>query len=205
MPDQSTTNIPTRIRSYEDLSTSVTNTLHRSISDSTLNHLLNTNNDPSALTTSIRLNPPNGSTQTQQIQFNRLQTSPSANSLFGSPNHLALVNEHSTPNPLLTPSTPDNRLKQQIYPIDDSSPDIIQLATSVQRFQLNIHSVDNILRIQTQPRRHTNSTSSTTSSLSEAWSLPRINSYEQNATNQRVVRISNRKSCHFFLLKLLVF
>ena len=154
----------------------MTNTLHRSISDSSLTHLLNNTTNPD-LTTSIRLNT-NSSLQPpppqQQTQLNRLQSTPSANSLFGSPT------QHSNP------STP----KQQNYPIDDSlSPDIIQLASSVQRFQLNIHSVDNILRIQTKPRQHTNSISSTTSSLSEAWSLPRVNSYEQNSTHQRSVRI----------------
>jgi hypothetical protein len=78
-------------------------------------------------------------------------------------------------------------MKQQCFRTDDSSPDITQLALSFQRFPLNVNSVDNILRTMSYPRKHTTSTSSTTSSLSEAWSLTRINSYDQNQT-QRMVR-----------------
>lgn len=83
--------------------------------------------------------------------------------------------------------SPDNRIKRQSFATDDSAPDITQLALTCQRFPLNVNSVDNILRTMSRPRKHTNSTSSTGSSLSEAWSLPRIGSQE-SYPNPRQVR-----------------
>jgi hypothetical protein len=82
--------------------------------------------------------------------------------------------------------SPDNRIKRQSFTTDDSAPDITQLALSFQRFPLNVNSVDNIIRTMSRPRKHTNSTSSTGSSLSEAWSLTKINSQDSNPT-QRLV------------------
>jgi hypothetical protein len=82
--------------------------------------------------------------------------------------------------------SPDNRIKRQSFTTDDSAPDITQLALSVQRFPLTVNSVDNILRTMSRPRKHTNSTSSTGSSLSEAWSLTKINSQDANPTHRLV-------------------
>lgn len=61
-----------------------------------------------------------------------------------------------------------------------------------------MNSVDNILRTMSRTRKHTTSTSSTTSSLSEAWSLTRINSYEQNQTQKMVCFFSYLESKFFF-------
>lgn len=85
------------------------------------------------------------------------------------------------------PDSPDNRIKRQSFTTDDSSPDITQLAYSVQRYALNANSVDNIIRTMSRPRKHTNSTSSAGSNLSEAWSsLTKINLQDANPT-QRLV------------------
>jgi hypothetical protein len=126
------------------------------------------------------------------------------------------VSTPTSPNPIHTtpPSTttipnsnghdsPDNRTKRQSFATDDSAPDITQLALSFQRFPLNVNSVDNILRITSRPRKHTNSTSSTGSSLSEAWSLTKINSQDSHPT-QRMVSVSidfylQKKQINFIL------
>ncbi|CAF1377912.1 unnamed protein product [Rotaria sordida] len=79
--------------------------------------------------------------------------------------------------------SPDKGIKQQSYTTDDSAPDITQLALSFQRYPLNINSVDNILRAMSRPRKHTNSTSSTHSNLSEC-SLTKINTNDSNETQQ---------------------
>ena len=79
-----------------------------------------------------------------------------------------------------------NRTKRQSFTTDDSAPDITQLALLLQRFPLNVNSADNILRTMARPRKHTNSTSSTGSSLSEAWSLTKINSYDSNQTQRTI-------------------
>jgi hypothetical protein len=170
----------------------MTNNLHRSTSDPILSN--SSNNEPSAI--SIRLNPssPLSSSNQQQplSQSNRLQNSTSTNSLFDQPHHLGTLNDnqinHSNSNqtPIPIPQSPDNRLKQHSFTTDDSAPDITQLAFSFQRFPLNVNGVDNILRTMVRPRKHTNSTSSTASSLSETWSLTRVNSYEQNQTQKMV-------------------
>ena len=127
----------------------------------------------------------------QASQSNRLQNSTSSNSLFGQPHQLGTPTDGHLPLTtnqtfLPTPSSPDSRIKQHSFTTDDSSPEIVQLALSFQRYPLNVNSVDNILRTMTRPRKHTNSTSSTTSSLSETWSLTRINSYEQNQAQRMV-------------------
>lgn len=189
--EHSSTLIPARVRSYEDLSTSMTVNLHRSTSDPSLSNSLGIDSPLAA-----RASNPSSSNQ-QQSQSSRLQNSTSTNSLFGPPHQLGTLNDGShqsvthtgTANPTcpLPPTSPDNRVKHQSFLADDSSPDITQLALSFQRFPLNVNSVDNILRTMTRPRRHTNSTSSTASSLSEAWSLTRINSYDSNQA-QRMVR-----------------
>ncbi|UJR33275.1 hypothetical protein I4U23_020730 [Adineta vaga] len=195
--EHSSTLIPARIRSYEDLSTSVTTNLHRSSSDPSLSNSLHSE---SPLT-----NRPNqiSSSNQQPSQSNRLQNSTSTNSLFGPPHHLGIVNDGSHQNvtnscntnqtALPIPASPDNRIKQQSFLADDSSPDITQLALSFQRFPLNVNSVDNILRTMSRPRRHTNSTSSTASSLSEAWSLPRINSSDSNQAQRMMQHLSTNK------------
>jgi hypothetical protein len=82
--------------------------------------------------------------------------------------------------------SPDNRTKHQSVTTDDSAPDITQLALSCQRFSLNVNSVDNIIRNMSHARKHTNSTSSTGSSLSEAWSLTKINSHDSHPTHRMV-------------------
>lgn len=157
----------------------------------------------------IRLNPNSplsSSNQQPSSQSTRLQNSTSTNSLVGQSHQLDTSNDnqpnHSNSNqvPLPIPQSPDNRIKQHSFSTDDSSSEITQLAVSFQHYSLNVNSVDNILRIMARPRKHTNSTSSTTSSLSETWSLTRINSYEQNQTQKMVcfdrkrnflIRISN--------------
>jgi hypothetical protein len=89
-------------------------------------------------------------------------------------------------NPMSMHDSPENRIKRQSFTTDDSAPDITQLALSFQRFPLNVNSVDNILRTMARPRKHTNSTSSTGSSLSEAWSLTKINSHDSHQTTRTV-------------------
>lgn len=158
---------------------------------------------------SLTLRTTNGTSNTspQQSQTPRLQNSTSTSSLFGPPHHLGtlngshtsvtnnLTNGNSTPT---SPSaatqnlsngihsdSPENQLKRQSFTTDDSAPDITQLAMSCQKFSLNVNSVDNILRLN-GPRRHTNSTSSTCSSLSEAWLLPRCHSQESSQTPRTV-------------------
>jgi hypothetical protein len=91
--------------------------------------------------------------------------------------------------------SPDNRTKRQSFTTDDSAPDITQLALSFHRFPMNVNSVDNILRTMSRPRKHTNSTSSTGSSLSEAWSLTKINSHDSHPTHRMVCLV------FFFLIK----
>ena len=156
--------------------------------------------------------PPNN--VSQQSQLNRLQNSTSTNSLFGPPHHLGTFNgsnhnvtnsnsnSNSTPtspssNNVSAPSTatlqmhpshdsPDHRLKRESFTTDDSAPDITQLVLSAQRFPLTVNSVDNILRTLSHPRKHTNSTSSTGSSLSEAWSVTKLNSQDSHQTTRTV-------------------
>ena len=165
---------------------------------------------------SLTLRTSNGPSNTppQQSQTSRLQNSNSTSSLFGPPHHLGTLNGSSTSmtntatNGNSTPTSPstqnispctatqnvangnpsdspDRHLKRQSFTTDDSAPDITQLALSCQRFPLTVNSVDNILRLN-GPRRHTNSTSSTCSSLSEAWSLPRFNASESSQTPRTV-------------------
>lgn len=192
--DRSSTLIPARIRSYEDLSTSMVNNLHRSASDSALN-------EPS--TNNIR---PNVNPNVQQSPSNRLLNSTSTNSLFGPPHQLGTPPDNPihplnfTPTNPSNPTSPDIRIKSTAFPTDDSSSDIDQLVSTFQRFPLNVNSVDSILRTIARPRKHTNSTSSTTSSLSETWSLTRINSYEPNPTARMVrTREREREKASFFL------
>ena len=210
-PSSSSSLLPHRLPSYEDLSL-IPNTLHRSTSDPSLNGSLSL--ESSSVT--IRTGNPNANNSpiTNPTQSNRLQSSTSTISLFGSPHHPSTqnVNNHnmtnipvnnipipSSPNNTnRTPSatitipnnnsldSPDNLKKLQSVATDDSAPDITQLALSFQRYPLNVNSVDNILRTMSRPRKHTNSTSSTGSSLSEAWSLPKINSHDSNQTQRMV-------------------
>ena len=147
-------------------------------------------------------------------QPNRLQNSTSTNSLFGPPHHLGTLNgsnQNMTTNPvngLSTPTSPnsknmtppstitlannsphdspDRRIKRESFTTDDSAPDITQLALSIQRFPLNVNSVDNLIRTMARPRKHTNSTSSTGSGLSETWSLPKISSPDTHAIHRSV-------------------
>jgi len=205
--------VPGHLRSYEDLSSSLTTGLHRSTSDPSLTGSISLESSSITIRTG-NINPNNNSSSTHSTQSNRLQNSTSTNSLFGPPHHLGTqngsnhnmtntpVNGLSTPtspnNTNITPpstitlanptchDSPDNQIKRQSFATDDSAPDITQLALSVQRFPLNANSVDTILRTMSRPRKHTNSTSSTGSSLSEAWSLTKINSHESNQT-QRIV------------------
>ena len=163
------------------------NNLHRSASDSALN-------EPSTNTIRPNVNP--SCSNVQQSPSNRLLNSTSTNSLFGPPHQLGTPPDNQinslnfTPTNPSNPTSPDIRIKQPSSPTDDSSSDIDQLVSTFQRFPLNVNSVDSILRTIARPRKHTNSTSSTTSSLSETWSLTRINSYEPNQT-PRTVRTSD--------------
>ncbi|CAF1456062.1 unnamed protein product [Adineta steineri] len=207
-PSSSSSLIPGHLRSYEDLS--LTNGLHRSTSDPSLSGSVSL--ESSSITIRTGNTNANNNSLTNSMQSNRLQNSTSTNSLFGPPHHLGThngSNNNVTNNPvngLSTPTSPnnthitppstitlannnshddlDNQIKRQSIATDDSAPDITQLALSFQRFPLNVNSVDNILRTMSRPRKHTNSTSSTGSSLSEAWSLTRINSHESNQTQR---------------------
>jgi hypothetical protein len=220
-PSSTSSLVPGRLRSYEDLSSSLTNGLHRSTSDPSLSGSLSLESSSITIRTgNISTNNNNNNPPTNSNQSTRLQNSTSTNSLFGPPHHLGTlngsnhnmtnnpVNGVSTPtspnpttnnnNPNVTPpstitippnstqDSPDSRIKRQSFTTDDSAPDITQLALSVQRFPLNVNSVDNILRTMSRPRKHTNSTSSTGSSLSEAWSLTKINSHDSNQTQRTV-------------------
>ncbi|CAF3688067.1 unnamed protein product [Rotaria sordida] len=190
--------IPTRIRSYEDLSTAITNNVHRSTSDPSFTDSL----PIESLSIQIRSNHNNSLPYQIHSQYNRSLNSTSTNSLFGPPHHLGTLNDshhnvtnNSNTNQISLPlnNSPDNRIRQQSFTTDDSSPDITQLALSFQRFSLNLSSVDNILRTMSRPRKHTNSTSSTTSSLSDAWSLTKINSYDPNQTQRMMQHLTSNK------------
>ncbi|UJR13918.1 hypothetical protein I4U23_000923 [Adineta vaga] len=211
-PSSSSSLVPGHLQSYEDLSTSLTTGLHRSTSDPSLSGSASLESSSITIRTGNANN--TNTTSTNSNQSNRLQNSTSTNSLFGPPHHLGTLNgsnHNMTNNPingLSTPTTPntnnitppstvtlpntnghdspDNQAKRQSFATDDSAPDITQLALSFQRFPLNVSSVDNILRTMSRPRKHTNSTSSTGSGLSEAWSLTKINSQDPNQP-QRII------------------
>ncbi|CAF1066090.1 unnamed protein product [Rotaria sp. Silwood1] len=217
-PSTSSTVVPNRLRSYEDLSL-ITNGLHRSTSDPNLTGSLSL--ESSSITIRTGNTDTNNNSLINGIQTNRLQNSTSTNSLFGPPHHLGTYNNGSNHNmtniPIHTlsnptspnnthttspqlPSTitipnnnfydsPDKNIKQHSFTTDDSAPDITQLALSFQRFPLNINSVDNILRAMSRPRKYTNSTSSTHSSLSEC-SLTKMNSHDSNQTPQITSQLS---------------
>ena len=226
-PSSSSSLIPGRLHSYEDLSSSLTNGLHRSTSDPSLSGSLSLESSSITLRTANTHNHTPPTNSTQQIQSTRLHNSTSTNSLFGPPHHLGTYNDSNlnvtnTPhNGMSTPTSPsshnhtnvsppstitmpnhaghdspDNRVKRESFTTDDSAPDITQLALSFQRFPLNVNSVDNIIRTMSRPRKHTNSTSSTGSSLSEAWSLTRINSHDANHTPRLVRTPRSREDDH---------
>lgn len=172
----------------------MTNNLHRSTSDPNLTNSLTT--DSSSVTVRpIGHSNTNSLTYPHQSQLNRLHSSASTSSLFGPPHHLGtltdshhnVINNSNTNNSSLpVNNSPDTQIKQQSFTTDDSAPDITQLALSCHRFSLNVNSVDNILRTMSRPRKHTTSTSSTTSSLSEAWSLTKINLCDQHQPQRMV-------------------
>lgn len=122
---------------------------------------------------------------------NGISTPTSPNNSNNNNNNNINNNNTTPPSTITIPNnnchdSPDSRGKRQSFTTDDSAPDITQLALSFQRFPLNVNSVDNILRTMSRPRKHTNSTSSTGSSLSEAWSLTKINSQDSNPTPRSV-------------------
>jgi hypothetical protein len=119
-----------------------------------------------------------------------------------SPNNINVT----PPSTITLPNTnyqdsPDNRIKRQSFTTDDSAPDITQLALSFQRYSINVNSVDNILRTMSRPRKHTNSTSSTGSSLSEAWSLTKINSHDSNQTQRMVCVVYLNQSISIVIIR----
>ena len=183
--------IPARLRSYEDLSNSIIGSLHRSASNPSLSTSLHSESAPNTMQT-------NSTTQPSP----RLPISISAQCLSSSSPQQTLANghthrfpSHSQTNNTSLPMqhSPITRLKQQSLPIDDSAPDITQLAISFQRFPMNLHGVESLLRTIGPKRKYTTSTSSTASSLSETWSLPRIHPSDTNQT-QRTVKF-NEKNC----------
>lgn len=176
----------------------MTNGLHRSASDSALSTPTLSDVTPTT-TLTPSLCPTHTSSSMSQSPSARLHSSLSNNSLFGPPHHLGTCNgssqnfatqsaAHQSSHQRSLPNnhSPENRLKPQHSIIGDSAPDITQLAISFHRFPLNVNGVDHILRTLTHPRKHTASTSSTASSLSEAWSLTRINSSDQSQTQRKV-------------------
>ena len=204
--EHTSTLIPARIRSYEDLSNSMTNGLHRSTSDSVLSTSTPAEGTPSpSITHTLRMaNPSSGMSQSPSI---RLHSSTSNNSLFGPPHHLGTCNDSNQNFTTQSPAhqslhrtsfpnehSPESPMKQQDFIIDHSSPDITQLAISFHQYPLNVNGVDHILRTMAHSRKLTASTSSTASSLSEAWSLTRINAADQSQT-LRKVRVANRGDC----------
>ena len=185
------------MRSFEDLSHAVTNGLHRSTSDPSLTSSTHRDANPPV---SDGTNP--SPSPNQPSPSNRLQNSTSTNSLFGLPHDLGTFTDshpnvatNSNPNhsnqqisfPINL--SPDTRIKRESFAIDDSAPDITQLALSFQRFPISVTSVDHILRTMSLARKPTNSTSSAASSFSEAGSLSRINSSDPSQT-QPLVRSS---------------
>ncbi|CAF1028257.1 unnamed protein product, partial [Didymodactylos carnosus] len=209
----STSSLVPRCRSYEDLSSSALNGLHRSSSDPSLSGSME-----SSITLRTGTTPPItisnhnvGMTLQHQNSGHLLNSNSSlSNSLFGPPHHLGgalsqngesnsnlLPTSNSTTTPNQTTATNsltnghcscgDQHYLSNGQTMDDSSldsaPDITQLALSMQKFPLNVSAV---LRTMST-RKHTNSTSSTTSSLSEAWSLPKISSFDNNNTPQKML------------------
>ena len=193
-PENPTSTIPVRFQSFEDLFNSMPNGIQRSTSDSNLHDSVHSE---SSFTTNTRsthpylINPPSAPI--------RLRNSMSANSLSMSPQHSSpyhgshhSFSTHSHPTPvsyqtsLPISSNSDNRIKERNFPVDDSAPDITQLALSYQRYPLSLNSVDSILRNISRSNKHTTSMSSTASSLSDAWSLTRMSACDQSQTQVTV-------------------
>ncbi|CAF0774782.1 unnamed protein product [Didymodactylos carnosus] len=212
----STSSLVPRCRSYEDLSSSVLNGLHRSSSDPSLGGSME-----SSITLRTGTTPPItisnhnvGMTLQHQNSGHLLNSNSSlSNSLFGPPHHLGETpsqngGSNSSLLPALssiaTPSiaTATNSLinghrrggdyhhhhhlnnSATIYDsVVDSAPNIPQLSLS-QKFSSNTNTVLKPM----SARKHTNSTSSTTSSLSEAWSLPKISSLDNNNTPHKMLQ-----------------
>lgn len=192
--EHSSTLIPVRIRSFEDLSISMTNTIHRSASDSALH-------DSSPIPSRLNITP--ASSNVQQSPSNRLLNSTSNNSLFGPPHQLGTPPDNpvspsncNPTSPWVPPSPDAHQIKKPSFPVDDSSSDIQQLVATFQKYPMNVNSVDSILRVIARPSKHTNSLSSTTSSLSEISSLTRISSYEQNQAQRMVSSTRVRENDH---------
>ncbi|CAF3377579.1 unnamed protein product [Rotaria socialis] len=208
---------PGRPHSYEDLP-SLTSGLCRSTSDPNLSGELSLESSLITVrTANTNINNSSFTNGSAQLQSNRLQNSTSSNSLFGPPHHLGTLNDsnhdminipanttlssasankiNTTPPPTVTVpnnscyDSPDNRIKKYSYTTDDSAPDITQLALACRQFPLNVTSVDNILRAMSRPRKHTNSASSTRSSISE-YSLTKLNSNDSNQTQQMMLPTS---------------
>lgn len=187
-PSSSASLVPGGLHSFEDLSNPLLANLPRSNSDPSLTGSISLESSSATLRTSTHasLTP----------QSNRLQNSTSTNSLFGQPHHLGTLNgsnQNMTTNSingLSTPTSPnsknvaspspnpvvDSPRKRESFTTDDSTPDLTQLALSMQRFPMN---ADGIIRMS-RPRKHTNSTSSTGSGISDTWSLTRTNSQDAN-------------------------
>ena len=184
--------MPARLRSYEDLSNSITGSLHRSASNPSLSTSLHSDSAPNAaqpnstplpsprLPISISAQCLSSSSPQQTLPIGHTHQFPS----HSQTNHTSLPMQHS----------PITRLKQQSLPIDDSAPDITQLAISFQRFPMNLHGVESLLRTIGPKRKYTTSTSSTASSLSETWSLPRIHPSD-TSPSQRAVKRNGREEC----------
>ena len=172
------------MRAYDqscgDLSTSATNNLHRSTSDSTLLNKLN--ND------SLSSSDNNSLSYQHQHLLNCSQNSTSTNSLFGPPHYLGTLNDShhnvTSTNPISLPITNNSDNPNLIN--DNKSSNITQLASSYHRLPSNMNSADNILHGMPRPQKHTSSVSSTRSSLPETHSFSRTNSYDPNQM-QRVV------------------
>lgn len=203
----STLNTPS-LQSFDELSTSMNNGLHRSSSDSQLTGSMSLESSSVTLKTSNPLisTPPNS--VTQQSSLVRSQNSASTNSLFGPPHHLGTLNgsnhnmTHNTSNSnsvTTSPTTnngsvysfgftvsnknhdsPDNQLRRQSFTTDDSASDLTQLGPSVQRCQTNTNGVENMLRSAANSLHQTTSTSSTGSNKSDNWLITKPQIQDSN-------------------------
>lgn len=200
--------IPLHCKSYEDLGFSMSNGLHSTTSDPNLT--TSTHFDTNSFSNGrfpplFTCNIPNTTSRLRRS----LSTDSSLNSHRLVSNHLNSqqhfrIGSHRTSirerTPLPLSSGSDNQMKERHSFTDDSSL-ARQLALAVQRSPLNSHDVDSFLRNLTFIKRHTNSMSSTGSSLSEDWSLARTNSLDpsqslrnmQSFDYSRIVRCIRKK------------
>lgn len=188
-------NIPVHLKSFEDLCPSIGNGLHQTTSNPNistttdcdthllqngrLTHLLSNNSprSPSRLSRCLSSDSVFISHQLPNTRLNSQQ-----NFFLDINNRTPTRNRTSLPMALGS----DNQIKARNSLSDDISPLLLNMALAVRHSPMNPYGIDHNSRNLTTVKEDTNSISSTASSLSEAWSLTRINSSETNQSQKSV-------------------